>query len=329
MPESREPNFFILGAPKCGTTSLAYWLARHPQVFMPAIKELDYFNTDIRKAFTETWPQYQVHYAPALPSHRAVGEASTGYLRSAVAVPAIEARYPACRYIVCLRDPVDMAPAWHRQMRFECWEDVADFPTAWALQAERREGRALPDGCPEPANLQYGEVCALGSQVERLLAHVSAARVRFVLLEDLRDRPREVYRGVQEFLGIEDDGRRHFPALNVASDVPRPVARAIRATADFKRRHGIRFGFGILTGLNRIMGKPPRESLPAATRAMLRAFSGPRWKNCNAASAAICRTGSDRQGIPVSVVTSRTQPEGPGHGDVFDVILIAQPEESG
>ena len=270
MPDPREPNFFILGAPKCGTTSLAHWLARHPQVFMPAIKELDYFNTDIRKAFTETWPQYQAHYAPALPSHRAVGEASTGYLRSEVAVPAIEARYPACRYIVCLRNPVDMASAWHRQMLFECWEDVRDFTTAWKLQETRREGHALPAGCLEPANLQYARVCALGSQVERLLTHVPAARVHFVLLEDLRDRPREVWRGVQAFLGIDDDGRQRFPALNVASDVPRPLARAIRATSDFKRRHRIGFGFGILNGLNQRMGKPPREALPETTRALLR-----------------------------------------------------------
>lgn len=266
----KPPNFFIIGAPKCGTTSLAHWLSRHPRVFVPAVKEPDYFNTDIRKPYTETWPQYLAHFAKAQPSHLAVGEASTGYLRSAVAVPAINARYPACKLVVCLRDPVDMAEAWHRQMVYECWEDVRDFEQAWALQAARREGRALPARCTEPDNLQYARVCALGSQVEQLLAQVDAARVLFVLLDDLRDNPRAVWCTLLDFLGVPDDGRQNFTAMNAASNVPAPLARMIRMVSDFKRRMGIRFGFGILNGLKERLARQPRETMAPAMRAALR-----------------------------------------------------------
>lgn len=44
-----KPNFFIVGAPKCGTTSLAHWLAGHPQVFMSPVKEPHFFNTDYQR----------------------------------------------------------------------------------------------------------------------------------------------------------------------------------------------------------------------------------------------------------------------------------------
>ncbi|MDD9875087.1 MAG: sulfotransferase, partial [Gammaproteobacteria bacterium] len=41
---AKKPNFFIIGAPKCGTTSLDAWLKSHPRIFT-AVKEPNYFNT--------------------------------------------------------------------------------------------------------------------------------------------------------------------------------------------------------------------------------------------------------------------------------------------
>src|SRR5918996_1338215 len=41
-----RPDFFIVGAPKTGTTSLHQYLRQHPGIFMPAVKELNYFGSD-------------------------------------------------------------------------------------------------------------------------------------------------------------------------------------------------------------------------------------------------------------------------------------------
>src|SRR5450755_4155671 len=46
---SRLPNFFIVGAPKAGTTSLYHYLDQHPQVYMSAIKEPNFFSAEIRE----------------------------------------------------------------------------------------------------------------------------------------------------------------------------------------------------------------------------------------------------------------------------------------
>jgi hypothetical protein len=46
---SRLPNFFIVGAPKAGTTSLYHYLDQHPQVYMSTIKEPNFFAAEIRE----------------------------------------------------------------------------------------------------------------------------------------------------------------------------------------------------------------------------------------------------------------------------------------
>jgi len=56
----RKPNLFIVGAPKCGTTSLWTYLREHPQVFMSAEKELYFFSTD---------PSSAHHNAPSVQAY--------------------------------------------------------------------------------------------------------------------------------------------------------------------------------------------------------------------------------------------------------------------
>jgi lipid A disaccharide synthetase len=43
MNKTVRPGFFVVGAPKCGTTSLYAYLKQHPQIYLPRIKELNFF----------------------------------------------------------------------------------------------------------------------------------------------------------------------------------------------------------------------------------------------------------------------------------------------
>ena len=47
MAEMRYPDFYIVGAPKCGTTAMYDYLRQHPQLFMPDRKEPLYFGSDL------------------------------------------------------------------------------------------------------------------------------------------------------------------------------------------------------------------------------------------------------------------------------------------
>ena len=179
-----KPNFFILGAPKCGTTSLAAWLAEHPQIYLSPQKEPHFFNTD-HKRFFNTLEKYEALFSGVTRQHIAIGEASVWYLYSAAAVSNILTYTDDAKFIVMLRNPIDMAPSLHEELVFTGREDVTDFAEAWRLQETRRHGRSLPRMVWEPKYVQYGDVCKLGQQVARLFEKVPRERVKLILLEDI------------------------------------------------------------------------------------------------------------------------------------------------
>jgi len=223
-----KQNFFIIGAPKCGTTSLAAWLAEHPNIFIPPVKEPFFFSTDIRQGYIHTWNAYLHLFDEADSVHGAVGEASTSYLFSRAAVPAIEKEFPAARYIVMLRNPVDMAYAFHDQLLRNCHENVKDFRKAWLLASERRAGRQVPRWCENSILLDYPAWCQLGAQLERLYTTVPRERVLVLVFDDMKEEPREEYVRTLEFLRVSDDGRREFPVYNPARELRwRSIGKAL------------------------------------------------------------------------------------------------------
>src|SRR5687767_6541194 len=125
-----RPNFFIPGAPKCGTSSLHDYLAQHPDVFMSEdMKEPGFFNPDlrvnlVRRAATEQ--KYLSLFKDAAGKRR-VGESSTWYMLSSVAAQLINSFDPASKAILMLRNPVDAMYSLHGQLLWSCNEDITDF----------------------------------------------------------------------------------------------------------------------------------------------------------------------------------------------------------
>jgi hypothetical protein len=267
---SRKPNFFILGAPKCGTTSLAHWLKGHPETFMSPEKEPHFFNTDDKQLVT-TLDAYENLFRAASSRHRAVGEASVWYLSSSEAIPNILLYQPEARFIVMLRNPVEMAPALHAEMVLSGHEGVGDFGTAWALQTERLHGRRLPALCWARRRLIYGEICSLGRQLQRLLSLAPQSRVLPILLDDIVDSPRREYLRVLDFLKVADDGRVQFPIMNSARKPRWPrFARMLFVFTELKGRTGINFNLRLSAKLHAAnIVESPRPILSPEMRAAL------------------------------------------------------------
>jgi len=267
-----KPTFFILGAPKCGTTSLAAWLSEHPDIYMSP-KEPHFFNTD-HKRFLNSLAGYERLFAGADERHRAVGEASVWYLCSSVAVKNILNYSPQARFIVMLRNPVDMAPSLHEEQVFTGREDVTDFAEAWKLQDARRNGRRLPTMVSEPKYVQYGDLCSLGAQVARLLEIVSPERVKFLLLEDVAGNPAAAYHSVLQFLGVSDDHRQDFRVHNQAKTRRwRGLLPVAWAASNVKRALGIERGLGLwkrIDAINRV--ERPRAPIGEDMRRTLRNY---------------------------------------------------------
>src|ERR1043166_6011740 len=97
------PNYIGIGVPKAGTTWLAKCLGDHPEVFMAAVKEVDFFKYP---DFTEKIPLYASHFAGS-EGCKAIGEFTVRYF----ALPGVPQRVrqllPNARLLLCLRNPVD------------------------------------------------------------------------------------------------------------------------------------------------------------------------------------------------------------------------------
>ena len=212
---SPPPDFVIVGAPKCGTTSLYRALREHPGIFFPAyLKEPHYFAFDFpnRQEVTSA-DDYDFLFADAKPGQLR-GEASVLYLRSEQAVGAILKRRPDCKIIAMVRNPIEMFVSWHNENVLSLDEDQADPIIAWRLQAERAHGRQIPRLCKEPNFLQYREICSLGRQVQRMFSKVPASQRLVLALDDLIFAPTETHSKVTGFLGIENSGFAKFEQAN-------------------------------------------------------------------------------------------------------------------
>ena len=122
------PNFLIIGAPKCGTSSLCYTLGKHPQVFMSKIKEPHFFG---RKDAKKTLDWYENHF---VGSHgkRAIGEGSTSYTHPHIIYQAssdIARLLPNVRLIYLVRNPIRRLESDWKMREREGWAQ-GDFNEA-------------------------------------------------------------------------------------------------------------------------------------------------------------------------------------------------------
>ena len=210
----RLPDFVIVGAPKCGTTSLASYLQDHPKVFMPARKEPNYFCFDApRRRVVNQLEDYGKLFEPA-GAGQLCGEASTAYLFSDVAVPAILDAIPAAKIIAMVRNPLEMVVSEHAQKLYNLQENEPDFEKAWRLSPERARGRMVAPECLAPRYLDYQAIGRLGEQVRRLKARVPDRQLHVIVFDDLCVDPGRVYRDALAFLGIAHDQRNSFAPMN-------------------------------------------------------------------------------------------------------------------
>ena len=247
VPRTR-PNFFLLGAPKCGTTAMASYLEAHPQVLLSKPKEAKFFHTDFEPShrLVHDEVEYLACFGENPELVPAVGEATVWYLYSQVAVNNILRFNPQARFLVMVRHPVELCHSLHAQLLFGGDEDVKDFEAAWRLQPVRAVGHAVPRFCRDPKSLQYGAIARLGEQLERLYAQVPKQRVHVTVFDDFTRDPERAYHEVLEFLGLEARTLIDPPVVNASRRVTLgPLASTLRFLGYLKRRIGIRRSFGI------------------------------------------------------------------------------------
>lgn len=184
----RLPTFLIIGAPKSGTTSLAAYLAEHPDVFMAPQKEVHFFDQFFNKGVE--W--YRDQFRDSANEH-AVGEASPTYLDSPRAMTRMAQILPDAKLVAVLRNPVDQAYShyWWKRVLFE----RRSFDEA--VRAEMR-------GEEVPRQHRYLESASYLRQLQRACDHYPRERLQVLILDDLHTKPTETVAAVYGFIGVDD-----------------------------------------------------------------------------------------------------------------------------
>lgn len=209
---TRVPDFFVVGHQKCGTTALYLMLRRHPQVFMPDVKEPRFFATDLRSRFAgqipapgrpRTLEDYLGLFAAATSGQK-IGEASPQYLRSREAPQQIAALRPDARIVAILREPASFLRSFHLQMVSSNVETQRDLQCALALEEARRQGRRIPHRCHHPEALLYAEHVRYVEQLRRFGEHFAPEQMLVLIYDDFRADNEGTMRRVLRFLEVED-----------------------------------------------------------------------------------------------------------------------------
>jgi hypothetical protein len=209
-PHGRVPDFFIVGHHKSGTTAMYEMLRRHPQIYMPEMKEPEFFgraHSGRREAvpasrqhtptFGETRPQTYAEYVSlftaATPDQR-VGEASPSYLRSLTAASEIAAVQPDARIVAILREPVSFLYSLHLQMVRNHVQRELDFGRALATEGVEREG--------ERVHLYTDRVCYV-EQLRRYHDVLPSEQILVLIYDDFRADNETAVRSVLSLLDVD------------------------------------------------------------------------------------------------------------------------------
>jgi len=253
-----RPNFFIVGAPKCGTTAWVSYLADHPEIGFASSKEPHYFSEDLAGF---RWAKSEEEYLALFEGREetVIGEASVQYLYSKVAAEKIKAFEPDAKIMIFLRDQKDFLPSYHNQLLYNHDETERDFSTVWSLARDGKQ-RELPASCREPALLDYRSVGCFDEQVRRYAETFPPNNIMVVRFGDWVRNPRQQYLAILEFLGLEDDGRDQFEKVHQAKQhrnnwlarlSQRPPAWALRLASVLKKAAG-RERLGLATTLRKV-----------------------------------------------------------------------------
>lgn len=209
-----RPDFFIVGAPKCGTTALFNYLRNRSDIYVPAIKEPQFFAEDIygHQRNVNTLDEYLGLFTNA-HNHRRIGEGSTAHLASPSAAQRIKAFNSDAKIIVMLRNPIDVMHAEHNQRVISDMEQVVDF--AKALESrETRIWRSGPFQGQVVNRPSYREITQFSTQVRRYFEAFNRERVHIIIHDDFKASSADVYASTLRFLGLDPHSRTTFPVVN-------------------------------------------------------------------------------------------------------------------
>ena len=259
-----KPNFFIIGAPKCGTTSLHYYLSNHSQVTMSTPKEPHYFSTDIENGGIRNMEEYLDCFAHGDKKTLVVGESSTLYLYSRVAVQNIYDYDKESKFIVMVRNPIEIAQSFHQVALKVFGETETDFEKVWFMEENRIAGKKIPKGCIDQKLILYGNIAKIGQQIARFLSNIPRDNIHFITYDDFKSSTKHEYKKVLKFLKLSSEVPMNFPLYNKSKSIKNEtVTKLTNYASSLKKRLKIKTNFNLANKIhNANVTEQPLIKLP-------------------------------------------------------------------
>ena len=235
------PGFLIVGAERCGTTSMYHALSLHPAVFGTTIRkqEVHFFDSNYGRGLAWYQSQFPLRMRARLAARGAgtaplAFEASPYYMFHPLAPERICRDLPGVKLLVLVRDPVERAYSAHAN-HVAYGLETESFARALELEEARLEGEAeriLADSDYVSFAHRHYSYRARGQyseQIEHLGRMFGSARIHVVDSGDFFANPAPVYDGVLKFLGLP----RYHPTFTPQNARPRaPMPESVRAALE-------------------------------------------------------------------------------------------------
>jgi hypothetical protein len=200
-----KPDFLIIGAQKCGTSSLFHYLSQHPDLNLPSEKEIQFFTLEYKKG----WNWYRNQFPrKSLFSQKLTGEASPYYLFHPLVPERVAKHLPKIKLIVMLRDPVDRAYShfWHEK-KYKT-ESLDSFEEAISKEPERinlDEQKLINNEIIQSQSFRSYSYLDRGmyyKQISRWLRFYKLGQMHFIKSEDFFENPEAELTELYRFLEI-------------------------------------------------------------------------------------------------------------------------------
>jgi hypothetical protein len=217
-PQRMTPDFFLVGAPRCGTTALCNYLRTHPEVFVSSPKEPTYFGRDLMPKRYPTLESYLELFSDTGGAIRA-GDGSVAYLASEFAAEEIHEFNPRALILILLRNPVDMIFSLHRKHYLMGIEPCRALEDALAAEPGRlASGAGVPEGvCPKVISLRHRANYV--PQIKRFLDVFPATQIKLFQFDDFQANPARAFRESCHFLGVREDVQLQCGPHNVGREI--------------------------------------------------------------------------------------------------------------
>ena len=196
-----EPNFFIVGGSKCGTTNISYYLNEHPQVFVSELNEPYYFcKFDVsedfeRPSMIKDEKKYLELFENA-KNHKAIGEATSSYLHCPSAASEIKKRFPDSKIIISIRNPIEKAHSSYFSYEF-MHPDDRSFTDSIIWQEKQRQEK-------EFFIYNFIEAGFFSKHIKRFQNEFSSDNIKIIIFEDyIKDESQHI-KSILKFLDIDE-----------------------------------------------------------------------------------------------------------------------------